>query len=301
MVAAARAFETDLPEPLIEDPYAKVLIAGAGTGVWENLLDDSMATRLEAADPEAAALFEHMRNYQAVRTRFFDNYFVDAVGAGIRQVVILASGLDSRAYRLDWPAGTKVFEIDQPKVLDYKAAALAASGAEPRAQRCAVAVDLRFDWPAELIGAGFDAKQPTAWLAEGLLPYLPAEAQDRLFEQVTELSEAGSRIAVEAIGPQDEDRRAQVRQRFSDAAEKLGIQQALDIGDLMYNDPHRADVAEWLNVHGWLATGRSSQHEMKRLGRFVELDFFDGDDAFPTFVTAVSHVCDSKAEAGHLT
>ncbi|PQM46024.1 Putative S-adenosyl-L-methionine-dependent methyltransferase [Mycobacterium talmoniae] len=155
MVAAARAIETDRPDPLIRDPYAKILVADAGTGVWEFLLDDTIDARLETVDPESAAIFRHMRGYQAVRTHFFDSYFADAVAAGIRQVVILASGLDSRAYRLDWPAGTTVYEIDQPKVLEYKAATLAAHGVSPAADRHEVPIDLRQDWPAGVRAAGF--------------------------------------------------------------------------------------------------------------------------------------------------
>ena len=139
-----------------------------------------------------------MTDMMAARTRYFDDFFHAAMRAGIRQVVILAAGLDSRAYRLQWPAGTTVFEIDQPKVLEYKTSTLDAHGAQPRARRVPVAVDLRNDWPAALADAGFHATQPTAWLAEGLLPYLPAEAQDRLFQLVTGHSAAGSRIAVEA-------------------------------------------------------------------------------------------------------
>jgi methyltransferase (TIGR00027 family) len=126
MVAAARATESDRPNPLIRDPYAKLLVTNAGTGIWEAMLDDSMVAKVESADPETAAIVHHMRSYQAVRTHFFDAYFASAITDGVRQVVILASGLDSRAYRLDWPAGTTLYEIDQPKVLAYKSATLAA-------------------------------------------------------------------------------------------------------------------------------------------------------------------------------
>jgi methyltransferase (TIGR00027 family) len=285
MVAAARAAETDRPDPLIRDPYAKILVADAGTGVWETMLDDTVAARLREVDPEAAAIFEHMQSYQAVRTHFFDAFFTEASAAGIRQIVILASGLDSRPYRLDWPAGTAVYEIDQPKVLQYKAETLAAHGVQPSAQRRAVPMDLRFDWPAALRDAGFDPSQPTAWLAEGLLMYLPADAQDRLFQHVTDLSAAGSRVAVETVGTQAEERREEMRKRFKGLSEKLGIEQAVDVADLMYNDPDRADVATWLADHGWRAEGVRSPEVMKKLGRFVELEYGD-DDAFATFVTA---------------
>ena len=284
MVAAARAGETDRAEPLIRDPYAKILVAGAGPGIWDFMLDDGFVEKVSEVDAEAGAIFQHMGNYQAVRTHFFDAFFAAAAAAGIRQIVILASGLDSRAYRLDWPAGTTVFEIDQPKVLEYKDAKLAEHGVTPSTERHAVAIDLRNDWPAALRGAGFDASAPTAWLAEGLLMYLPAEAQDRLFEQVTELSAPGSRVAAETVGVQAPDRRAQMRERFEKIAAKLEMEQALDVQELMYDDPDRADLADWLNEHGWTASGRTSQDEMRRLDRWVLLEE-TGDDAFSSFVT----------------
>ncbi|MCT7658985.1 class I SAM-dependent methyltransferase [Mycobacterium deserti] len=286
MVAAARAAETDRIDPLIQDPYAKVLVAGAGSGVWEFMLDDSFQAKVAEVDPEVAAIFEHMGSYQAVRTHFFDSYFADAVAAGIRQVVILASGLDSRAYRLQWPAGTVVYEIDQPKVLEYKAARLAENGTLPSVRRHEVAVDLRFDWPKALQDEGFDAEAPTAWLAEGLLMYLPADAQDRLFEQITALSAAGSRVAVETVGVQADERRAQMRERFERIADTFDMGDTLDVADLMYNDPDRADVAQWLDAHGWRSSMVTSHDEMRRLGRWVLPQEFSDDDAFSSFVTS---------------
>lgn len=286
MVAAARAGETDRPDALINDPYARLLVSGAGTGMWESMLDESMADRVAAADPEAATIFAHMGNYQAVRTHFFDRFFNEAVQSGIRQVVILASGLDSRAYRLDWPAGTHVFEIDQPKVLEYKAQTLAAHDVRPAAVLHEVPIDLRQDWPAALREHGFDPAQPTAWLAEGLLMYLPADAQDRLFDQITALSAPGSRVSAEAVSHQDESRREEFRARFEKFADQLGIERKIDIGDLTYNDPDRADLTEWLNGHGWTASGVPSLEEMKRLGRWVELPVETTPNAFATFVVA---------------
>jgi methyltransferase (TIGR00027 family) len=287
MVAAARAAETDRPDPLIRDPYAKLLVSEAGTGVWENMLDGSLLDKVEAIDPEAAAVFQHMRSYQAVRTHFFDAHFTGAVAAGIRQVVILASGLDSRAYRLDWPAGTTVYEIDQPKVLAYKSATLAANGATPSADRHEVPIDLRQDWPAALVAAGFDPKAPTAWLAEGLLMYLPADAQDRLFTQITELSAPGSRIAAETAANHADERRQEMRDRLQRVADELGIQRTVDIQDLIYHDDDRAVVVDWLNDHGWRATAQYSDDEMRRLGRWVDgVPMADDKDAFAQFVTA---------------
>jgi methyltransferase (TIGR00027 family) len=217
------------------------------------------------------------RDYQAVRTHYFDAYFDAAARTGIRQVVILAAGLDSRAYRLNWPAGTAVFEIDQPKVLSYKTSTLDAHGAAPKARRVAVAVDLRDDWPAALIAAGFDATQPTAWLAEGLLPYLPADAQDRLFELVTAHSAAGSQIAVEAFNlhpsQYSQEKRAARRDRTAQLRERLGLD--LDVDTLMYTDDTRADAAEWLAGHGWHVDAVPSAVEMTRLGRQATEDLVE--------------------------
>jgi methyltransferase (TIGR00027 family) len=228
-----------------------------------------------------------MRGYQAVRTNFFDTYFEDAVADGIRQVVILASGLDSRAYRLDWPAGTTVYEIDQPQVLAYKCTTLAENGVTPSADRREVAIDLRQDWPAALRAAGFDPSARTAWLAEGLLMYLPAEAQDGLFTQIGELSPAGSRVSAETAPAHADERRQEMRERFKRVADEIGLEQTIDVGELMYRDDHRADVADWLNKHGWRARAQPSTDEMRRLGRWVEIvPLADDKDAFSDFVIA---------------
>jgi len=286
MVAAARAVETERPDALIRDPYAKLLVSNSGASVlWEAMLDPAVAARVEAIDAQSAAHLDHMRGYQAVRTKFFDTYFLDATAAGIRQVVILASGLDSRAYRLDWPAGTTVYEIDQPAVLAYKSGTLAEHGVTPSAERREVAVDLRNDWPAALRAAGFDPTAPTAWLAEGLLMYLPAEAQDRLFSQIGELSPAGSRVSAETAPQHADERRQQMRERFRKVADELGLEESIDVGELMYRDDHRADVADWLNKHGWRARAQHSADEMRRLGRWNDDVAPDGDtDAFSDFV-----------------
>jgi methyltransferase (TIGR00027 family) len=286
MVAAARARETDSPDPLIRDPFAQILVEGVDAGGWQKFLDPGMQDRIAGADPEAAAIFSNMLSYQAVRTRFFDAFFTGAAAAGIRQVVILASGLDSRAYRLAWPQGTVIYEIDQPRVLEYKAATLTEHGAVPTAERREVGIDLRQDWPASLRAAGFDPGRPTAWLAEGLLMYLPAEAQDRLFEQISDLSAPGSRISAEAVRHHDEERRAQMRQRWEKMADDLEIERTVDIADLTYNDPDRADLTDWLNTHGWQASGTGSTDEMRRLGRWVDVPDQDYEDGFTTFVVA---------------
>src|ERR1700688_1889963 len=152
-VAAARGTETAQAHPLIRDPCASLWVSAAGP-VWAERAGGQSSWYGD--DVRGRRIDEMSRSYQAVRTHYFDEYFSVASRAGIRQVVILASGLDSRAYRLDWPSGTTVFEIDQPKVLAYKAATLAAHNATPSADRHEVPIDLRQDWPAALCDAGFD-------------------------------------------------------------------------------------------------------------------------------------------------
>jgi methyltransferase (TIGR00027 family) len=132
--------------------------------------------------------------------------------------------------------------------------------------------------------AGFDASASTAWLAEGLLMYLPADGQDRLFEQLTELSAAGSRVAIETVGPQAGERRERMRARMEQLRAKFGIEQSVDVAELMYNDPDRADVAEWLDAHGWASSAITSHDEMRRLDRSVQIEAMQ-DSAFSSFVT----------------
>ena len=286
MVASARAAETERDDALITDPYAAVLVEGAGTGPWARCSTRRSSRRRPPSIRRSPRSSVHMRNYQAVRTHFFDEHFTAAAAAGIRQIVILASGLDSRAYRLAWPAGTTVFEIDQPKVLEYKATKLADNGVQPAATLHQVPMDLRNDWPKALRENGFDPGKPTAWLAEGLLMYLPADAQDRLFALVTELSAPGSRIAAEAVGVRSDERRQEMSARFEKIADELGIKREIDVAELMYNDPERADVADWLNAHGWRAKAVTSQDEMRRLGPLRRCCPSADDDAFATFTTA---------------
>jgi methyltransferase (TIGR00027 family) len=276
-VAAARAVETGSDDPLIRDQFAYLLVSTAGQP-WERL-----ASSLEwiGDDDHGRRAHRLAIDYQAVRTHYFDSYFADAVAAGIRQVVILAAGLDSRAFRLNWPAGTSVYEIDQPQVVAYKTSTLESAGAAPTAERRTVQVDLRDDWAAALTAAGFDSSQPTAWLAEGLLPYLPAEAQDRLFEIVTGLSAPGSRLAVEAfsLGTADnEARRVARRARFDRMRQRLGLD--INVETLTYQESDRADAADWLTENGWQVSAVSNTDEMARLGRAVPADL--ADEAFTT-------------------
>ncbi len=284
-VAASRAVETARIDPLIRDEFAYLLVSSAGPA-WAQLASSDMDWLSD--DNEGRRTHEMSRDYQAVRTHYFDDYFKAVMRAGIRQVVILAAGLDSRAYRLDWPAGTTVFEIDQPKVLEYKTSTLDAHGAIAKARRVPVAVDLRDDWPAALIAAGFDPGQPTAWLAEGLLPYLPADAQDRLFELATAHSAAGSQIAVEAFSldpsQRTNEQRIVWRERTARMRGRLGLD--VDVDTLTYTDDDRADAGQWLTDHGWHVEAVPSDQEMIRLGRPVP-----GDMAEMTFSSVLLRAC----------
>src|SRR6201986_1502479 len=220
MVAAGRAMATKDPEGLISDPYADPLVRAVWLDFFTKMMDGELDFSLlpNSSPDRTQAIVDGM----GIRTKYFDEYLLAAVQAGVRQVVILASGLDSRAYRLPWPAGTTVYEIDQPAVIEFKTTTLADLGAAPKADRRSVAVDLRHDWPAALRGAGLDPTQPTAWSAEGLMPFLPPEAQDALLYNITMLSAAGSQLATESVPdasqavPTMAERMRQVTERWRD-------------------------------------------------------------------------------------
>jgi len=203
-VAAMRAAETRRPDALFRDPYAESLVTAVGSPAWTRIGHGD----IEGFDEAALRAMGPMISSLIARTCYLDAYCADAVADGIGQIVILASGLDARAYRLDWPSGTTVFELDLPTILEFKASALARVRSD--VDRRDVPVDLRQDWPAALRDKGFDPSRPTAWLAEGLLRYLPAVAQDRLFDTVTTLSFSGSRIGTGYV-PDIRDRIAKRR------------------------------------------------------------------------------------------
>ncbi len=185
----------------------------------------------------------------AVRTRFFDDFFTGAGESGIRQSVILAAGLDTRSYRLRWPGGSVVFEVDQPEVIAFKTATLEDLGAMPTVERKTVAIDLRDDWPAALRAAGFDPAQPTAWIAEGLLVYLPPDAQDRLFDNITALSAPGSRLATEHMNMESmpDDWAEKLDERSRRAGSNIKLSELFYSGD-------RSTAGEYLSSHGWRVT-----------------------------------------------
>ena len=258
-VAAARAAETRSENPLISDPFAQVFLDAVGDGAWNWHSAPQLPAELIEAEPGLPLQMQAMVSYMASRTAFFDQFFIDATRAGIRQAVILAAGLDSRAWRLPWPYGTTVYELDQPRVLEFKSSTLAKHGAQPASDRMAVPVDLRQDWPTVLQQAGFDAGVPSVWSAEGLMPYLPAAAQELLFDRVEGLTAIGSRIAVEALGPKfvDPDSRAKRRARMDRiraVMAELDPQREIPRTDELWYFEEREDVGAWLRRHGWEVT-----------------------------------------------
>lgn len=287
MVAAARAMATTADNPLIDDPFAEPLVRAVGVDFFTRLVTGELRPEDLDSDSESVGM-QRMTDNMAVRTKFFDEFFLSATQGGIRQAVILASGLDSRAYRLAWPAGTTVYEIDQPEVIEFKTRTLAELGAEPTAERRTVAMDLRYDWPSALIEEGFDPNQPTAWSAEGLLGYLPPDAQDRLLDTITELSAPGSRVAVESvpnIDPADHEKAIERMQAASQRWRDHGFD--LDFAELVYLGD-RNEAAAYLGDHGWQLSRQSVkelfaanglppiEEDDKEVGNFGELQYVSG-------------------------
>ena len=258
-VATARALEAQKPDPLAVDPYAEVFCRAVG-GPAADVLDGK-----EPDHPLKSEDFGvHFVNFQGARTRYFDEYFRRAADAGVRQVVILAAGLDSRAYRLDWPAATTIFELDRPQVLDFKREVLTAHGDQPRAERREIAVDLREDWPQALRDSGFDPAMPSAWIAEGLLIYLPAAAQEQLFTGIDGLAGRGSHVGIEDGAPL-EPREFEAKVEEERAAVAEGTEERVFF-QLVYNE-RCAPATDWFGARGWNAVGTPLTDYLRELGR----------------------------------
>ncbi|CAN5138407.1 class I SAM-dependent methyltransferase [soil metagenome] len=253
-VAAARALEARRPDALAVDPYAEVFCRAVG-GQWADIVDGKA--------PDSRLLTEwgtHFVDFQGARTRYFDNYFVRAADSGVRQIVLLAAGLDSRAYRLPWPKGTVVFELDQPQVLEFKRDVLAEHGDQPTAQRREIAVDLRDDWVRALLDAGFDPTRPAAFLAEGLLIYLPAAVQGQLFAGIDSLACPGSYVGIEEGEPMPDE----VFQ-FLKAREQAEGSDGTFFG-LIYNQQY-ARAEDWFGERGWRAASTPLGDYLTQMGR----------------------------------
>src|SRR6185437_4693224 len=278
MVAAARALATVDTDPIINDPFAAPLVRAVGIDFFTRVVDGDIDPTAAGAD--ATGELQTETDSLAVRTKFFDDFFAGAAAAGIRQSVILAAGLDSRAYRLSWPAGSVVYEVDQPRVVAFKTETMASLGAEPTAQRRTVSIDLRDDWPTALRETGFDDTKPSAWSAEGLLMYLPPEAQDRLFDHITALSAPGSQIATEYH--LDNGRSMAERGKaMNDRWANVGCD--VDLSGLFY-EGERNNVADYLTEHGWDVVARNRRDLFGEYGRVYP----DHDETLAAFRNILS-------------
>jgi methyltransferase (TIGR00027 family) len=272
-VAASRAMASRGPDALLEDPLAEPLVRAVGIDTFVKLVDGEIVV-----DDDPLLNRQAMNEQIAVRTRFFDEFFTAATASGIRQAVILASGLDTRAYRLPWPAGTVVYEIDQPEVIEFKTRTLAGLGAEPTTQRRTVSIDLRHDWPAALKEAGFDTGVPTAWSAEGLLVYLPPDAQDRLFDNIAALSAPGSRVATEHMDMSGLP--ADWAEKLTERSRRIGSN--INLAELFYTG-ERNSAADYLTSLGWQVDIRRTSDAYATNGFELpddELAAFGGDSGY---------------------
>jgi methyltransferase (TIGR00027 family) len=252
-VAWARAVESRRPDRLFDDPLAAKVVQRAHRELEETFGSGARgAGQSGPVDEETRRAF---LQYAAVRTRYFDDCLLDACTAGCRQVVILAAGMDARAFRLPWPAGIQLYELDRTDVLAVKEDVVVNEGLRPRCQRRTVTADVTADWAAALRTAGFPAGQQTSWLAEGLLTYLSPEDGDALVSTAGQLSGSGSTLALEVI-------------RASD----LSHGRLRDLADRMagFGAPWRSgvdDPAGWLAGYGWHARVDNPYEVAARYGR----------------------------------
>lgn len=267
-VARVRAAESARPDRLFDDPFAAAFTAAAvGQALDGQPPGASQSPTPETAGPGGIPV-SRLGFHVLIRTRFYDEYLLDAVAAGCGQVVLVAAGLDCRAFRLDWPGGLRLFELDQPDVLDFKEAVLDGVGARARCQRQTIPVDLRGDWPARLTEAGFDPAQPTAWLVEGLLIYLSSDQAARLLTEVGTLSAPGSQLALERGGA--------VSSLISETSTTpRGARLAA-----LWQGGLGEDNAAWLEARGWRAVRHDMAGVAAGYGRPAP------DDARSGFITA---------------
>jgi methyltransferase (TIGR00027 family) len=241
MVAAARAVASRQADPVLDDPFAAVLVRKIGINLFTRIVD-GLLDFSEIGAGWFPSLF-------GIRGRSVDDFVADACRRGIRQVVILASGLDCRAYRLAWPPATTTYEVDQPAVIGWKTNALAELCHPPTVQHRCVGIDLRQDWPLALRQKGFDPERPTAWIAEGLLiGYLPPSAHDKILDDITALSAPGSRIVADHFDVRRPDSVSETLNELHDMWSKR--EPALNLRSVTFPGPRR-DPAVYLAERGW--------------------------------------------------
>ena len=241
-VAAMRAAETARPDRLFEDPLAAAFVARAG---WDG-------ARIEDVELERRAGLIALSAWVSARTRFLDDLLLEAAASGVRQIVLLGAGLDARAFRLDWPDGTRVFELDTPEMLEFKQRVLDDADAQPRSERNVIPIDLREDWPAALPAAAFDPAAPAAWVLEGLLVYLDEDNVERMMGGVGALSAPGSRVGLTSSSGASID---SLRTTVGEGVSSLWIS-ALPV-----------DPVPWMAEHGWTATVMDSRDLLDTHGR----------------------------------
>jgi methyltransferase (TIGR00027 family) len=244
-VAVVRMLESAREDRLFEDPLASAFVTAAG---WQPPADG------DAIAEERRRKFGAVAAWVVGRTRFLDELMAEAAAAGIRQVVLLGAGLDARAFRLDWPDGTRVFELDTAEMLGFKQRVVEENGFAPRAERITIAIDLRDDWPAALRAAGFDPALPSAWVVEGLLVYLDQASVDRLMRDVAALAAPGSRLGLTASSGASID-------SWRDAVGE-------DVS-AMWISALPEDPAGWLGGYGWSATAHDARDLLASYGRPV--------------------------------
>ncbi|OBJ07486.1 hypothetical protein A5624_22295 [Mycobacterium sp. 1482292.6] len=257
MVAAARAVASKSPNPLINDPFAEDLVRAVGIKLFTQIVDGLVSFSEIGAGWLPA--------YFGLRSRAFDDFATQACFLGLRQAVILASGLDSRAYRLDWPSGISIYEVDQPEVIGWKRDILAKLGCAPATHHRCVGVDLRRDWAKALLQAGFDDSKPTAWIVEGLLVgYLPPRAHDEILDAITGLSAPGSRI----VADHTDIRRPDLINEFLSEFHDQWCQRdpSLNLRGLTFSGP-RQDPAVYLAERGWVTHNANVTDLLRAAGR----------------------------------
>jgi len=184
--AAMRAREHSRDDRLFEEPLAALLATEDGPRIMRGFEGE---VQKGVEDPALA-----------VRTRFLDDQIRAAASSGIRQFVFVAAGMDTRAYRLEWPEGSTVYELDRPALLELKATIISSVDSRPGCSVRMVGVDLLSDWTFAVQAAGFAERECTLWLVEGLLYFLSPDERDSLLKELTALSASGSRLLADYVG-----------------------------------------------------------------------------------------------------
>jgi methyltransferase (TIGR00027 family) len=289
MVAAARAAASRRSDALINDAFAGPLVRAVGVEFFIRVADGEFDD--VACDAKQGPAIRRLVDVLAVRTHHFDRFLTEAAHSGISQIVILAAGLDARSYRLRLPLTATVYEVDQPLVIAFKSKVIAGMGIGSLADRRFVGVDLKSEWPRLLLRAGFDKNKPTAWLAEGLLNYLPAEEQDRLVDNITALSVNGSRLAADVLphlSATEEEHCLRMIRCLLDTWRDNGLN--FDLSDSVHLE-HRSGLREYLAERGWLAT-KTTTSELFAANGLVGVDSGDAHRApfaLAEYVSAFRH------------